>query len=75
MRDTQFFVVKKLIDRYITHHDEGEWRGRAYPLVILQTSNAGLRKRVAEYIESLIENGYIDKDKIYISIGLLLDNL
>ena len=73
--DTQFFVVKKQIDRYITHYDEGEWRGRAYPQVILQTSNASLRKRVAEYIESLINSGYIDEDEFCIITADSLNSL
>ena len=64
--DSQFFVAKKLIDRYIEHYEEGEWQGGVYPQVILQTSNANLRKKVAEYIDSLIENGYIDEDELMV---------
>lgn len=64
--DTQFFVVKKQIDQYIEHYEEGEWQGRAYPQVIFQTRNMSLRRKVAEYIDSLIENGYIDEDELSI---------
>jgi len=64
--DSQFFVVKKLIDRYVEQYEEGEWQGGIYPNVLLQTSNTNLRKRVAEYIDSLIENGYIDEDELMV---------
>jgi hypothetical protein len=65
--DTPFFVIKKLINKYIEHYEEGEWQGRAYPQLILQTGSASLLKKAAEYIESLIEDGYIDEDEIKIA--------
>jgi DNA-binding MarR family transcriptional regulator len=68
--DSLFFVVKKLIDKYIEHYEEGEWQGGAYPQLILQTSNASLRRKVAEYIDSLIENGYIGEDELIIQCVL-----
>jgi len=66
--DIQFFVVKKLIDRHVEHYEEGEWHSGAYPQLILQTHNASLRKKAAEYIESLIENGYVDEGEFTIRI-------
>lgn len=71
--DSYFFVVKKLIDRYVEHYEEGEWQSGAYPQLILQTSNASLRKKIAEHVESLIENGYIDEDELRIRVVLASD--
>lgn len=71
--DSPFFVVKKLIDRYVEYYEEGEWQGGAYPQLILQISNASLRKKIAEHVESLIENGYIDEDELRIRVVLASD--
>ena len=65
-------MVKKLIDQYIEHYGDGEWHRESYPHIILHTNNASLRRRVDEYVESLIENGYIDDDEVNIRITELL---
>lgn len=64
--DTQFFVVKKQIDGYIEHYESSEWQGHNYPTILLIISSKGLQRRVKEYIESLIDNGYLDKDELTI---------
>jgi len=71
--DKPFFVIKKLINQYIENSEEDEWQGGVYPKLILQTSNASLRKKVADYIESLIENGYIDEDEPSVSVIMVIN--
>lgn len=65
--DTQFFVVKKQIDQYIEHYEEGSWIKSKYPEIIFVITRSSLKKKVEEYIESLIENGYIDEDEVRLS--------
>ena len=66
MGDTQFFVVKKQIDQYIGHYEEESWIKSRYPDIILIIPKSSLKKKIDEYIESLIENGYIDEDEMRI---------
>ena len=65
--DTQFFVVKKQIDKYIEHYEEESWIKTKYPDIFFIISKLSLKKKIDEYLESLIENGYIDEDEIRFS--------
>ena len=75
MGDTQFFVVKKQIDQYIGHYEEGIWIKSRYPDIILIIPKSSLKKKIDEYVESLIENGYIDEDEIHIRVGASPDHI
>ncbi len=62
--DMQFFVITKRLTQYIEHVESGEWPGGAYPQIIFKVNTPTLKKRLAAYIETLIENGSFDEDEV-----------
>lgn len=73
--DTQFFVITKRIGQYIEHYESGEWVRGAYPQIIFRVNTIALKKRIDEYIENLIENGYIDEDELVIRATQVIGEL
>ena len=71
VEDIQLFVVKKRIDQHIEQCEEVGWIKSKYPDVILVIPKSSLKKKIHQYIESLIENGYVDEDEMRFSILLL----
>lgn len=64
---TQFFVVKEQIDQYTAHYEEKGWIKTKNPEVFFIISKSSLKKKIDEYIESLIVNGYVDEVDIILS--------
>lgn len=73
--DTQFFVIAKRIGQYIEHYESGEWVRGAYPQIIFKVNTLTLKKRIDEYVENLIENGYIDEDELVIRATQVIGEL
>jgi hypothetical protein len=73
--DTQFFVITKRISQYIEHYESGEWVRGAYPEIIFRVNTLTLKKRIDEYVENLVENGYIDEEEVLIHSIKTLEEL
>jgi hypothetical protein len=73
--DTQFFVITKRISQYIEHYESGEWVRGAYPQIIFRVNSLVLKKRIDEYLEAIVENGYVDDEELNFRSIRSLDQL
>lgn len=60
--DQHLFIVKKRIRKYIEHFENGDWEGDAYPDIYLVRRSASDRKKLEEYVETKMEEGWVDED-------------
>ena len=57
------FIVRKRIRKYIQNYDDNDWEWEDYPEVyLLRTSSASDRTRLRKYIETNMEDSYLDAD-------------
>lgn len=59
--DTLFFYIKKRIDQYIAHYEEGEWKRSQYPTIILVVPDSRLKSKTEKYIEQARDGVFADE--------------
>ena len=68
LTDTQFFIIKKRIDLYVKHFDDGEWTKGAYPTVLIVCDNSNVEDKIARYVQKQLDDTYIDeKDLVFMT--------
>jgi hypothetical protein len=61
LTNTQFFIIKKRIDLYVKHFDDGEWTKGAYPTVLIVCDNSNVEDKIARYVQKQLDDNYIDE--------------
>jgi DNA-binding MarR family transcriptional regulator len=56
-----FFYIKKRIDQYIAHYEEGEWLRSQYPTIVLIVPDARLKAKAENYFESARDGVFADE--------------
>lgn len=72
--DTQFFIIKKRVDQYIEHFESGDWGGVIYPTILLACPNNTTIQKLLKYVETALDNKYINENELIIKT-ILTKNL
>jgi hypothetical protein len=68
------FLAKKRIRKYIDNYDDGDWEWEQYPDVyIVRTSSPADRTRLRKYIETRMDDAYLDDDDFTFHVISKLD--
>jgi hypothetical protein len=59
--DTLFFYIKKRIDQYVAHFEEGEWLRSQYPTIVLIVPDSRLKAKAENYFESARDGVFADE--------------
>lgn len=62
--DNLFFYIKKRIDQYIKHYESDDWPKNTYPVCILVVPDKRLLKKAEEYINSKLDDHFLDETDI-----------
>lgn len=60
LTDTQFFIVKKRIDAYIKHSEEGDWPEKVYPTILIICDDSRIEDKLTSYVQKQLEDNYIE---------------
>ncbi len=69
------FLAKKRIRKYIENYDNNEWEWDSYPSVYFVRSSANDRSRLKKYIETQMDDAYLDADDFSIYIVSKISNI
>jgi len=73
--DTQFWLIRKRIDQYVEHFEDGNWLESEYPSIIILYPSHSLKEKALEHIENAKDNNFIEDDDLLISIVTNSDEL
>lgn len=68
------FLAKKRIRKYIENYDNNEWEWDTYPDVYFVCSNANDRSRLKKYVETQMDDAYLDADDFSVYIVSKISN-
>ncbi len=62
--DTLFFYIKKRVDQYVAHYEEGEWKRKQYPTIVLIVPDSRLKTKTEKYIEQARDGVFADEEDL-----------
>lgn len=69
------FVIKKRIDQYIEHYDDGDWIEGEYPDAIIVVSNTRTAETLNSYTENKKDDAFIEDDDLIITTVTTIDDV
>ena len=64
--DTQKFIIKKRIDQYVSHYEDGDWSEDEYPTINLINSNSRITDYIEKYYQQVLDSNLIEQDTFQI---------
>ena len=68
--DTLFFYIKKRIDQYVAHYENGEWKRKQYPTIVLIVPYSRLQEKAAKYFEDARDGIFADESDLPFRVNL-----
>ena len=64
--DTQKFIIKKRIDQYVSHYEDGDWSEEVYPTIYLINPNSRITDYIESYYQQILDTNLIEQDTFQI---------
>ena len=64
--DTQKFIIKKRIDQYVSHYEDGDWSEDEYPTIYLINPNSRITDYIESYYQQILDTNLIEQDTFQI---------
>ena len=64
--DTQKFIIKKRIDQYVSHYEDGEWSEDEYPTIYLINPSSRIIDYIEKYYQQILDTNLIEQDSFQI---------
>ena len=64
LTDIQFFIIKKRINLYIKHFEEGDWPEQSYPTVLIVCDDSKIQNKLSRYVQKQLDDNYIDEQEL-----------
>lgn len=62
--DNLFFYIKKRIDQYVAHYEEGEWLRKQYPTVVLIVPDSRLKAKTVKHFDQARDGVFADEEDL-----------
>jgi hypothetical protein len=72
--DNLFFYIKKRIDQYVAHYDEGEWLRKQYPTIVLLVADSRLKEKTEKYIDQARDGVFADEENLPFAVDFFKAN-
>ena len=66
--DTQKFIIKKRIDQYVSHYEEGDWSKDVYPVIYLINPSSRVTDYIESYYQQILDTNLIEQDSFQIKV-------
>ena len=64
--DTQKFIIKKRIDQYVSHYEDGDWSEEVYPTIYLINPNSRITDYIEKYYQQILDTNLIEQGSFQI---------
>lgn len=58
------FLIKKRVDQYVEHYEDGKWIDKEHPTVILVCPTSNVEKNIKQHIKDQQENHYLTSEDL-----------
>lgn len=71
--DTPYWLIRKRIDQYIEHYEDGDWGEGDYPKILLVCPTQSIVDKATRYIEKAQDDAFLDEEEMVVEAVVELE--